>query len=63
MPPRRNSASIGSRAHPKGRRDPPESLCDRVLAEVADFAADMPQYDDQTLLLVRRVRERRPVKG
>lgn len=29
-------------------------LCDRVLAEVADFAREMPQYDDQTLVIVRR---------
>ncbi len=38
----------------KGRAFPLKDLCDRVLAEVADFAADMPQYDDQTLLLARR---------
>ena len=38
----------------KGRGLPLKELCDRVFAEVADFAADMPQYDDQTLLLVRR---------
>jgi hypothetical protein len=25
-----------------------------VLSEVADYARDMPQYDDQTLLLLRR---------
>jgi sigma-B regulation protein RsbU (phosphoserine phosphatase) len=37
-----------------GRDMPLKPLCDRVLAEVADFAADMPQYDDQTLLLLRR---------
>jgi sigma-B regulation protein RsbU (phosphoserine phosphatase) len=29
-------------------------LCDEVLGQVADFARGMPQYDDQTLLLVRR---------
>jgi phosphoserine phosphatase RsbU/P len=29
-------------------------LADRVLSEVADYARDMPQYDDQTLLLLRR---------
>jgi len=37
-----------------GRETPLKDLCDRVLAEVADFAAGMPQYDDQTLLLLRR---------
>jgi len=37
-----------------GRETPLKELCDRVLAEVADFAAGMPQYDDQTLLLLRR---------
>ena len=30
------------------------SLCDRILGEVAAFARDVPQYDDQTLLLLRR---------
>jgi sigma-B regulation protein RsbU (phosphoserine phosphatase) len=29
-------------------------LCDRVFSAVADFAGRLPQYDDQTLLLVRR---------
>jgi sigma-B regulation protein RsbU (phosphoserine phosphatase) len=33
---------------------PVQQLCDAVLADVADFASGMPQYDDQTLLLVRR---------
>jgi serine phosphatase RsbU (regulator of sigma subunit) len=37
-----------------GRDTPLKRLCERVLAQVADFAADMPQYDDQTLLLLRR---------
>ena len=37
-----------------GRDVPLKGLCDRVLSDVADFAADMPQYDDQTLLLLRR---------
>jgi sigma-B regulation protein RsbU (phosphoserine phosphatase) len=32
----------------------PQKICDRVLAAVADFARGMPQYDDQTLLVVRR---------
>jgi phosphoserine phosphatase RsbU/P len=45
----RLSALIGA-----GRDMPLSGLCDRVLADVADFAADMPQYDDQTLLLLRR---------
>jgi len=34
---------------------PVRELCDAVLADVADFASGMPQYDDQTLLIVRRV--------
>ena len=38
----------------KGRGLPLKNLCDRVFAEVADFAGDMPQYDDQSLLLARR---------
>ncbi len=33
---------------------PVRELCDAVLAAVADFARGMPQYDDQTLLLLRR---------
>jgi len=45
----RLSALIGA-----GRDMPLKGLCDRVLADVADFAVDMPQYDDQTLLLLRR---------
>ena len=45
----RLSALIGA-----GRDTPLKGLCDRVLSDVADFAADMPQYDDQTLLLLRR---------
>ena len=45
----RLSALIGA-----GRDMPLKGLCERVLADVADFAADMPQYDDQTLLLLRR---------
>ncbi|HEY2797188.1 MAG TPA: PP2C family protein-serine/threonine phosphatase [Thermoanaerobaculia bacterium] len=32
----------------------PEEICRRVFDEVASFAADVPQYDDQTLLLLRR---------
>ena len=32
-----------------------EKLCGSVFDAVADFAADVPQYDDQTLLLVRRL--------
>ena len=38
--------------HGSGR--PVQELCAAVLARVADFARGMPQYDDQTLLLVRR---------
>ncbi len=33
---------------------PPEEICRRVFDAVASFAADVPQYDDQTLLLVHR---------
>ena len=43
-----------SRLVREGARRPMQELCDAVLANVADFAAGMPQYDDQTLLLVRR---------
>jgi sigma-B regulation protein RsbU (phosphoserine phosphatase) len=35
-------------------RKPVQELCDVILANVADFASGMPQYDDQTLLVVRR---------
>ncbi len=42
------------RAIEKGRDLPAKQLCDEVLTKVADFARGMPQYDDQTLLLVRR---------
>lgn len=38
----------------EGRDRPVRNLCDDVFARVADFARGMPQYDDQTLLLVRR---------
>lgn len=37
-----------------GREVPARVLCDRILAAVADFARGVPQYDDQTVLLVRR---------
>ena len=30
------------------------SICDAVFEAVSAFAGGMPQYDDQTLLLVRR---------
>jgi sigma-B regulation protein RsbU (phosphoserine phosphatase) len=33
---------------------PPEEICRRVFDAVGAFAADVPQYDDQTLLLVHR---------
>ncbi|MGH9316696.1 MAG: PP2C family protein-serine/threonine phosphatase [Thermoanaerobaculia bacterium] len=33
---------------------PAQELCDSVFARVAEFASGMPQYDDQTLLLLRR---------
>jgi phosphoserine phosphatase RsbU/P len=38
----------------EGRALPVKQLCDEVLLKVADFARGMPQYDDQTLLLLRR---------
>jgi len=38
----------------RGRALPAQALCDSMLGEVADFARGMPQYDDQTVLLVRR---------
>ncbi len=34
--------------------DPTEEICRSVFDAVEEFAADVPQYDDQTLLLVRR---------
>jgi serine phosphatase RsbU (regulator of sigma subunit) len=38
-----------------GRRTlPVRQISDEVLASVADFARGVPQYDDQTLLFVRR---------
>jgi phosphoserine phosphatase RsbU/P len=42
------------RAISEGRALPAKRLCDEVLLKVADFARGMPQYDDQTLLLLRR---------
>jgi sigma-B regulation protein RsbU (phosphoserine phosphatase) len=42
------------RAIAEGRALPAKQLCDEVLLKVADFARGMPQYDDQTLLLLRR---------
>jgi sigma-B regulation protein RsbU (phosphoserine phosphatase) len=38
----------------RGASKPVRVLCDEVLAAVADFARGMRQYDDQTLLLLRR---------
>jgi len=38
----------------EGRQLPARELCDAIMGKVADFAAGMPQYDDQTLLLLRR---------
>ena len=43
-----------SRLVAEGARRPVQQLCDSILGDVADFASGMPQYDDQTLLLVRR---------
>jgi sigma-B regulation protein RsbU (phosphoserine phosphatase) len=37
-----------------GRGRPVQEVCDSVFARVAEFALGMPQYDDQTLLLLRR---------
>jgi len=42
------------RAITKRRDLPVRRLCDETLSRVADFARGMPQYDDQTLLVVRR---------
>ncbi|HEY6147443.1 MAG TPA: PP2C family protein-serine/threonine phosphatase, partial [Thermoanaerobaculia bacterium] len=36
------------------RNQPVKALCGEILDRVADFAAGMPQYDDQTLMLLRR---------
>jgi serine phosphatase RsbU (regulator of sigma subunit) len=37
------------------RRDHPVNLlCGEILSAVAEFASGMPQYDDQTLMFVRR---------
>jgi serine phosphatase RsbU (regulator of sigma subunit) len=33
---------------------PAAEICRRVFDAVGSFAADVPQYDDQTLLLVHR---------
>jgi len=33
---------------------PPKELCEQLFGEVASFAQGVPQYDDQTLLIVRR---------
>jgi sigma-B regulation protein RsbU (phosphoserine phosphatase) len=33
----------------------PDEICREVFEKVSAFAADVPQYDDQTLLLLRRV--------
>ena len=39
-----------------GRRElPVKRISEEVLASVADFARGVAQYDDQTLLFVRRV--------
>jgi sigma-B regulation protein RsbU (phosphoserine phosphatase) len=34
--------------------DPPGKICDSVFDAVSGFAGEAPQYDDQTLLLLRR---------
>jgi sigma-B regulation protein RsbU (phosphoserine phosphatase) len=36
-----------------GLKKPLRELSDRVFSDVADYAREMPQYDDQTLLLLR----------
>jgi serine phosphatase RsbU (regulator of sigma subunit) len=33
--------------------DSPDELCKAIFAAVDAFAAGVPQYDDQTLLIVR----------
>jgi serine phosphatase RsbU (regulator of sigma subunit) len=33
---------------------PPDAICRTVFDAIGAFASDVPQYDDQTLLLVRR---------
>lgn len=38
----------------RDRELPVQRICDRLFGEVADFASGMPQYDDQTLLMLRR---------
>jgi sigma-B regulation protein RsbU (phosphoserine phosphatase) len=43
-------ASLLEEAHGDG----PEAICRRVFESVDGFARDVPQYDDQTLLLVER---------
>lgn len=48
----------------QGRERSANELCDEIFGAVADFARGVPQYDDQTVLLVRRTqianREREP---
>jgi phosphoserine phosphatase RsbU/P len=36
------------------REHPLKALCGEILDRVADFASGMPQYDDQTLMFLRR---------
>jgi sigma-B regulation protein RsbU (phosphoserine phosphatase) len=39
----------------ESRRDhPAKTLCGEILDSVEQFASGMPQYDDQTLMLLRR---------
>jgi sigma-B regulation protein RsbU (phosphoserine phosphatase) len=44
----------------KGRDLTARVLCDTILSQVAAFAQGMPQYDDQTLLLVGRTENGKP---
>jgi phosphoserine phosphatase RsbU/P len=41
-------------SHRIEKNSPVDELCTAVFDEIETFAADVPQYDDQTLLLVRR---------
>ena len=43
-----------SRAVAERRDHPVNLLCGEILSRVAEFASGMPQYDDQTLMFLRR---------
>ena len=44
-----------SRILEKDGASPPDALCRTIFDEIDAFVADAPQYDDETLLLARRV--------